>query len=155
MTFTYTDDWVAIVGSREHPDLDVVRNYVRSLPKNALVISGGARGVDSAAVQVAEHWQVYYPREGGCRVETSWGARSCPEVTNIYSLGPRGWPLLRNTFIAAQCHRMVVFPDGSKGGCWDAAREALRFKKPVEVRWCDGRVEPFTGRASRGSSRGS
>lgn len=40
---------VAIIGSRDFKDLDKVRAFVRSLPKNACVISGGARGVDQAA----------------------------------------------------------------------------------------------------------
>lgn len=40
---------VAIVGSREFPELDRVRDFVRSLPEDACVISGGARGVDQAA----------------------------------------------------------------------------------------------------------
>lgn len=40
---------VAIVGSRDFPDLDRVRAFVRSLPQDACVISGGAKGVDQAA----------------------------------------------------------------------------------------------------------
>jgi hypothetical protein len=40
---------VAIVGSRHYPDLEAVRQFVRSLPKDTWVISGGAFGVDSAA----------------------------------------------------------------------------------------------------------
>jgi predicted Rossmann fold nucleotide-binding protein DprA/Smf involved in DNA uptake len=40
---------VAIIGAREHPDLDFVRAYVRTLPTGTTVVSGGAKGVDSAA----------------------------------------------------------------------------------------------------------
>lgn len=40
---------VGIVGSRDFPDLEMVRAFVRSLPKDACVVSGGARGVDQAA----------------------------------------------------------------------------------------------------------
>lgn len=40
---------VAIVGSRDYKDLEAVRRFVRSLPENACVVSGGARGVDQAA----------------------------------------------------------------------------------------------------------
>lgn len=142
----HPNEWVAVVGSRAHPNLDLVTEYVRSLTGDVMVISGGAAGVDRAAQRAAKSWTTYLPREGGCRIETSWGARQVVECVSIYSLSERGWPILRNTFIAAHCHRMVVFPDGSKGGCWDAAREAVRFRKPVEVRWCDGRVEALTRR---------
>lgn len=44
---------VAIVGSRTYPDLDLVREYVAELPEGTVVISGGARGVDSVAEQAA------------------------------------------------------------------------------------------------------
>jgi predicted Rossmann fold nucleotide-binding protein DprA/Smf involved in DNA uptake len=40
---------VAIIGSRDYPDLERVRAYVRRLPTGTVFISGGARGVDSAA----------------------------------------------------------------------------------------------------------
>jgi hypothetical protein len=145
----HPSDWVAVVGSRAHPNLDMVAEYVRGLT-DAMVISGGAVGVDLAAQRAAKSWTTFLPRDGGCRIETSWGATQAVDCVSIYSLSSRGWPILRNTFIAAHCHRMVVFPDGSKGGCWDAAREAVRFRKPVEVRWADGRIEPFT--ASRQST---
>lgn len=124
---------VAIVGSREHPKLDMVRDYVRFLPEGTVIVSGGADGVDSVAVaQAKQHshlgWDVFPPSE---RIPT-YGAHSA-----------RDRLLYRNTLIALDCNRMVVFPDGSKGGCWDAAREAVRFRRPVEVRWADGRVHPF------------
>jgi hypothetical protein len=44
---------VAIVGSREYADLDRVRRYVRTLPIGTMVVSGGAKGVDSVAAQTA------------------------------------------------------------------------------------------------------
>lgn len=40
---------VAIVGSRNFPNLELVRAFVRGLPENSWVISGGAFGVDSTA----------------------------------------------------------------------------------------------------------
>ena len=53
------DNWltthcrVAIVGSRDYPRLEDVARFVALLPDNAVVISGGARGVDTAAEQAA------------------------------------------------------------------------------------------------------
>lgn len=63
---------VAIVGSRDFPDLEMVRAFVRSLPKDACVVSGGARGVDQAAESEARNRRMTYvsyrPYEG----RSSW-----------------------------------------------------------------------------------
>lgn len=45
---------VAVVGSRDWADLGAVRDFVNSLPDDATVVSGGARGVDSAAEGAAD-----------------------------------------------------------------------------------------------------
>lgn len=45
---------VAIVGSRDWPDLQMVIDYVNQLPNGTKVISGGARGVDTVAVDAAK-----------------------------------------------------------------------------------------------------
>ncbi len=44
---------VAIVGSRECQDRHSVEAYVARLPAGAIVISGGARGVDTWAADAA------------------------------------------------------------------------------------------------------
>ena len=41
--------YVAIVGSRNFSNLKQVREYVRSLPSDTIIVSGGAKGVDSTA----------------------------------------------------------------------------------------------------------
>jgi hypothetical protein len=59
----------AFAGSLEHPDpglIQLVWDYVDTLPANALVISGGAPGPDSWAVEAAAHFaietRVYRPQ---------------------------------------------------------------------------------------------
>ncbi len=131
---------IAIVGARNHPNLDIVRAYVRTLPAGSEIVSGGAEGVDLAAVHAA--------RDSGLG-STAWLPHMLGEALYGASYAPRDGLLYRNTLIAIDCTRMVVFPDGSKGGCWDAAREAVRFRRPVEVRWADGRVEAFAGGRGR------
>lgn len=140
---------VAIVGAREHPDLDMVREYVRQLAPSTVVVSGGAEGVDVTARQAAvAHGLVVYeyePQDADVVIDV-YG----PEVarreacfdgeTRALHVGIRDRPLYRNTLIALDCDRLVCFPDGSKGGCWDAVRQAKRFRRPVEIRWVDGRV---------------
>ena len=44
---------VAIVGSRDFPDMVAVTDYVNELPQDTRVISGGARGVDTVAEKAA------------------------------------------------------------------------------------------------------
>jgi len=40
---------VAIIGSRRRKDEEVIRAFVRSLPSDTIVVSGGAKGVDQWA----------------------------------------------------------------------------------------------------------
>jgi hypothetical protein len=42
---------VLIVGSREYPDLEEVREFVRTLSADTIIVSGGAKGVDQAAAE--------------------------------------------------------------------------------------------------------
>lgn len=44
---------VAVVGSRDYQDLDRVRRYIEQLPSDTVIVSGGARGVDSVAEKAA------------------------------------------------------------------------------------------------------
>ena len=44
---------VAVVGSRHFPEMDRVRQFVEHLPAGAIVVTGGASGVDAAAGQAA------------------------------------------------------------------------------------------------------
>lgn len=57
---------VAIVGSRDWPDLDQVRKYVCGLSPDDVVVSGGADGVDDAAEKEAKRMnlaRLIYPAQ--------------------------------------------------------------------------------------------
>ena len=69
---------IGIVGSRDYPDLNQVREYVKTLPRGTVVVSGGAKGVDTVAeeeagrrgVKVVVHraqWQKYGKAAGVIR----------------------------------------------------------------------------------------
>lgn len=138
-------DRVAIVGAREaSPEtLEKVREYVRALPEGTIVVSGGARGVDLTATIAA--------RESGLStveyrpsVSTAVGTeiQSRVDMSDAYEWEPHCWLgkvslrdalIFRNTLIAVDCSRMVAFAQGSKGGTWDAVKQAERFKRPVEI----------------------
>jgi activating signal cointegrator 1 len=107
---------VAIVGSRNYPDLTQVRAYVASLPSDTIIVSGGARGVDTAAEEAAraQHLQVViFPAEKGKS------------------------PLLRNHDIVAAADLVVAFWDGASTGTMHTVGLARKAGKPVEIRCAD------------------
>lgn len=105
---------VAIVGSRDFPDMGLVVRYVACLEEGAIVISGGAIGVDTEAAESA--------RKYGFRVI---------EVLPDYNTYGRRAPLVRNKLIAEKCDRMVAFWDGKSRGTYHAMRCAMDLGKPV------------------------
>jgi len=106
---------VAIVGSRDYAHLGAVIRYVWALPGDAVVVSGGARGVDRVAAQTA--------RARGLETEV---------YPADWTQG-RGAGLARNSAIVRRCDRLVAFWDGTSRGTADAIRKARLAGKPVEV----------------------
>ena len=108
---------VAVVGSRDYPDLDAVRAFVHSLPQGTVVVSGGARGVDRTAADEA--------RLCGLAVDIhmpDWGRDG------------RRAGLLRNASIVAACDRLVAFWAGASTGTAHTLSLARRAGRPCEVR---------------------
>lgn len=110
---------VAIVGSRDYEKLDQVRAYVAKLPPGTVVVSGGARGVDSVAENAA--------KEHGL-------------ATLIFPVTPQEWKkygkragFLRNKQIVENCDRVVAFWDGFSPGTLSTIHLAQAAKKTVEV----------------------
>lgn len=107
---------IAIVGSREYAKLDAVRQYVSKLPDDVVVISGGARGVDSVAEAAA--------KRRGLEVKifpAFWG-----------QYGKRAG-FMRNKQIVAAADRVVAFWDGLSPGTLSTIQLATEAGKPVEV----------------------
>lgn len=127
---------VAIVGSRgpkmpptgfigpltreqqEHLDrIASVRRYVLALPDDTIVVTGGAVGVDQAAMKAAKErvprlqLEVYYP---------DW------------SQG-RGAGLVRNRRIVHNCDRVVAFYDGTSRGTAFTIQFATDIDREVVV----------------------
>jgi hypothetical protein len=113
---------IAVVGSRDFPDEAQVREYVRSLPRTAMVVSGGARGVDTFAEYAARERRlsrlIYEP-------EVEDGA---PKAVYVDAL------LARNTRIVRVADLVVAFHDGESRGTRDAIEKARRLGKPVDIR---------------------
>jgi predicted Rossmann fold nucleotide-binding protein DprA/Smf involved in DNA uptake len=128
----------AIIGSRppKHPAseedlahfervLQHVRDYVDTLPDDAVVVSGGAHGVDDTAAAAAR----------------ARGLKVVEHLPDYKTYSGRLAPLVRNQLIVEDCDVLVAFPAPWSTGTWHAVRLATDAKKEVEVR----KIEPLTG----------
>lgn len=103
---------VAVVGSREYPNLEEVEEFIGSLPPDCTIVSGGAKGVDTAAKQAAKKWDFKY---------VEW-----PAEWNKYG---KQAGFYRNYQIVYNCDIVVAFWDGYSSGTKhtiDIAREQGR-----------------------------
>jgi hypothetical protein len=107
---------LAIIGSRKYPDEAQVRAFVRSLPPNTTIISGGAIGVDTWAIHEAE-----------LRGLDTFVIR--PD----YDQYGRGAPLIRNRQIIRAAEKVVAFWDGKSRGTGYTIGAARRLGRPVDV----------------------
>ncbi len=107
---------VAIVGSRNYPELDKVREYVRSLPNGSTVVSGGAKGVDKTAEDAAK--------------ECGLGVISLKPDWKKYG---RGAGIVRNKQIVETADEVVAFWDGKSRGTMNTVDTAKKLDKPVKV----------------------
>lgn len=112
---------IAIVGSQTFPALHLVEQYVNGLPAGTIVVTGGAKGVDTTAEKAARarglQVIVHLPDFTGCK--KSW------EFTRaLYE---------RNQKIVNDCEAMTAFTEKPKGGTWDAVERANRKGISVPV----------------------
>ena len=107
---------VAIVGSRDYDALGLVRRYVRSLPKDTVVVSGGAIGVDSVAADEAQK----------CGLQTT------VYLPNWKTFG-KSAGFKRNSQIVNDCDLLVAFWDGVSRGTKDSIDKAAAAGIPVVV----------------------
>lgn len=108
--------YIAIVGSREYSQLDKVRDYVDALSVDDHVISGGARGVDSAAVTAAKRR----------------GLKSTVYHAEWDRYG-RSAGFKRNILIVNDADKLVAFWDGKSRGTQHSIDLATKKGIPVEI----------------------
>ncbi len=109
-------DRVAIVGSRDFSDLGAVRDFVRSLPADTTVVSGGARGVDSAAETAAS--------------SRGLPVKSFPADWNRFG---RSAGIRRNADIVRNSDVVVAFHQGGSRGTQNSIDLARGMGKPVFI----------------------
>jgi hypothetical protein len=106
---------IAIVGSRNYDALEFVDTFVRELPAGAVVVSGGARGVDQRSELQA--------RLNRLEVES---------LRPDWSKG-KGAALDRNSGIVNAADLVVAFWDGDSRGTADTIAKARRSGKLLGV----------------------
>lgn len=110
---------VAVVGSRNFPRPDLVREFIQKLAARdpqVIIVSGGAKGVDSwaaVAAQEAGLGVVVYPADWATHGKTAG--------------------FLRNTTIVENSDRCVAFWDGRSHGTQDTVSKFKKAGKPVQV----------------------
>jgi hypothetical protein len=113
---------IAIVGSRDFPNLELVRNFVEGLDDGTVIVTGGARGVD----QVAED-----------------AALSCAFTVQVikpdWQRYGRGAGMIRNTQIEKVSDEVVAFWDGQSRGTEDTINKFRKAGKPVTIYGPDGK----------------
>ncbi len=91
---------IAVTGTRDWPDMDLVVDYIDSLPTRMRVLSGGGRGVDRVAISMAKQRGLGYEEI----------------LPNWEEDGKNARPI-RNRKILKKADIAVVFWDGkSRGG---------------------------------------
>ncbi len=98
--------------------LEHVRRFVSELPEDAVVVSGGADGVDAVAAFCA--------RERGLEV--------IEHLPDYVTHGRKLAPLVRNKLIVDDCDTLVAFPAPWSTGTWHAIRLASDAGKEMDVR---------------------
>lgn len=107
---------VAIVGSREYADMEQVVAFVNSLPVGTVVVSGGARGVDSIAEAAAKRR----------------GLETCIFPADWTRYG-KAAGIRRNVDIVNKADAIVAFWDGRSRGTEFTIELARAKDKPVHV----------------------
>jgi hypothetical protein len=107
---------LAVVGSRDFPHMDWVREEVAQLLPDTILISGGARGVDTVAEETA--------------LEVGVQVRIYPADWNKYG---RGAGYIRNKQIVDDADEVWAFWDGKSKGTKHTMDLALKADKPLTV----------------------
>jgi predicted Rossmann fold nucleotide-binding protein DprA/Smf involved in DNA uptake len=108
---------LAIIGSRDFSDLQMVRDFVGMLDQSVDIISGGARGVDATAVEEAKkrkmRWKEFRPND--------------PSRRSDYHE--------RNSLIVESCDALVAFWTGQieNSGTYSTIEKARKAGKLLSV----------------------
>lgn len=137
---------IAIVGSRDFPNLNAVRARVESLPAGTTIVSGGARGVDIIAEETALRVGLavvsYRPLRGSGqdwtieRLEWSAGASEPLRTVLIPTRKLRSFgqaAFYRNALIVSDSHEVIAFHKPPSSGTAHSIELGRADGKRVDV----------------------
>ncbi len=116
---------VAVIGSRQFASPELVRAYVAALPKERVVVSGAAAGVDTWAEEAAK----------------AAGLETLVFHADWHGLGRRAGPV-RNEKIIAAADEVVAFWDGRSRGTLNAL--CLAKEKGIAISIFDEAGKPVS-----------
>ena len=114
---------IAIVGSREIIDCQFIESKLLEVLKlnniaieNVELVSGGARGVDFCAEQIAKKYglsiRIFFPN---------------------YQKFNKKAPLIRNTLIVQNSDLVIAFPSATSRGTYDTINKAKKLKRKLYI----------------------
>ena len=108
---------IGIVGSRNFPKLELVRKAIERLPKDTVIVSGGADGVDRYAIQVAQ--------ELGLKTE-----EYLPDFSKGYDVNQYH---IRNEKIVLNSDKVIAFQFNKSKGTQSTIDFCRKYNKPCDV----------------------
>ena len=112
---------IAVIGSRDFSQLSLVAGYVKGLPPDTVIVSGGARGVDRTAAATAH--------AAGLPVR---------EILPNWDRDGKSAGFKRNDEIVNAADRVIAFWDGKSRGTADTIEKARQADLPIIVVNPDG-----------------
>lgn len=107
---------LAIIGSREFNDYSLMKEKFLELRNIDCIISGGARGADTLAEQIAKEFNLEL--------------KVFPAEWNKFG---KSAGIIRNTIIAENSDIILAFPIGKSIGTWDTIKKARNLNKKVYI----------------------
>lgn len=103
---------VLVTGSRSITDIDISK-YLKNID---VLLTGGAKGVDSLAITYAEKNSIKHI-----------------EVLPNYAKYHRAAPVIRDEEMVKMCERVIAIWDGKSKGTLHTINFAKKYNKPVEI----------------------
>ena len=103
---------VLVTGSRSIADIDISK-YLKNID---VLLTGGAKGVDSLAITYAEKNSIKHI-----------------EVLPNYTKYHRAAPVIRDEEMVKMCERVIAIWDGKSKGTLHTINFARKYNKPVEI----------------------
>jgi hypothetical protein len=128
---------IGIVGSRHFPSREVVQLFLKSLPRDTVIVSGGAEGVDRWSVEIGE----------------SLGMKTLVFQADWQRHGRKAGPI-RNVEIVSNIDELVAFWDGESRGTLNTIVLATGAGLPMRIFDQAGNILPKEGVLEQANLRG-